>query len=199
MNDGNKAQPFDSLTLDTAPNRLTALRILAVPIVVALLAYREFPFHVAAAVVFTIAAITDYFDGYIARTRKLITVYGKLMDPLADKFLVIGALVMLQYLGRIHPFVVIVLICRELGITSLRALASAEGVIIAAGAGGKWKAALQMVGIPFLILDVRLFDLLPCHEIGLGLIYLSVALSVSSAFSYTKEFFIALRRKRAAR
>ena len=194
----NKANPeIDSLTLDTAPNRLTALRIIAVPAVVFFLAHREFSYHIAAAVLFSLAAITDYFDGYLARRQKLITVYGKLMDPLADKFLVIGSLVMLQYLDRIHPYLVIILICRELAITSLRALASAEGVIIAAGQGGKWKAALQMVGIPFLIIYEKLFGLIPCKEIGLGLIYLSVGLSLTSAFNYAKDFFKALRKKRS--
>src|SRR6185436_165458 len=85
-----------------------------------------------AGIAFAIASITDYFDGYIARTRKLITVYGKLMDPLADKFLVVTSLIALQSLGRIHAVVVMLLVCRELAITGLRALASAEGVIIAA-------------------------------------------------------------------
>ena len=189
----------DALTFDTAPNRLTLLRILAVPAVVYFLAWRTLTGDIAACVLFSLAAITDWFDGYIARTYKSVTVYGKLLDPLADKFLVVGALIMLQHLGRIDPYVVIVLICREMGITSLRALASAEGVIIAAGAGGKWKAALQMVGIPFLIVDIPLLPGIGSKSIGTVLIYVSIFLSLTSALTYVLDFFRGLREKLRAK
>ncbi len=188
--------PIDALTFDTPPNRLTLLRILAVPAVVGLLAFPGFHNQVAAAVIFSLAAITDFFDGWLARTYNAVTIYGKLLDPLADKFIVVGTLIMLQHLDRVHPFVVIVLICRELGITSLRALASAEGVIIAAGSGGKWKAALQMVGVPFLIIHETLWGVVPCYWIGTGLLYVSVFLSLTSAFTYASGFFQELRSKR---
>jgi CDP-diacylglycerol--glycerol-3-phosphate 3-phosphatidyltransferase len=117
------------------------------------------------------------------------------MDPLADKFLVVSTLIMLQELGRIHPFLVMVLICREMGITSLRALASSEGVIIAAGSGGKWKAALQMIAIPFLIVSVNLFGLVSADLIGTWLMYISVFLSLTSASTYVIEFFRGLKEK----
>jgi CDP-diacylglycerol--glycerol-3-phosphate 3-phosphatidyltransferase len=92
-----------------------------------------------------------------------------------------------------------VLICREMGITSLRALASAEGVVIAAGAGGKWKAALQMVAIPFLIVYVDLFGVIPTQTIGSWLMYISVFLSLTSASTYVVGFFRGLREKRKAK
>lgn len=185
----------DALTFDTAPNRLTLLRIIAVPGVVYFLSWRTLNGDVSACVLFSLAAITDWFDGYLARAYKAITIYGKLMDPLADKFLVVATLIMLQNLGRIDPYVVMVLICREMGITSLRALASAEGVIIPAGSGGKWKAALQMIGIPFLIVDIRLFDLVDSKLIGTVLIYVSIFLSLTSALTYVMDFFRGLRKK----
>src|SRR6188768_2100810 len=109
----------DELRFNTTPNLLTLFRILMVPVVVGLLSMKDPRFDLAAAIVFAIASITDFFDGYIARLQKLETVYGKLMDPLADKFLVVSSLIMLQELGRIHPLVVILLICRELAITGL--------------------------------------------------------------------------------
>src|SRR6202012_5350410 len=116
-------QKPDYLTFNTAPNLLTLLRILFVPIVVGLLFLRETKWDVLAAILFGVASITDYLDGYVARMQKRERGYGKLMDPLADKFLVVSALIMLQELGRIHPIVVMLLICRELAITGLRALA----------------------------------------------------------------------------
>lgn len=192
-------QATDALTFDTPPNRLTILRMLAVPAVIYFLGWRTLNGDIIAAVVFALAAITDWFDGYLARTYQSVTIFGKLMDPLADKFLVVSSLVMLQHLGRIHPYLVIVLICREMGITSLRALASAEGVIIAAGQGGKWKAALQMVAIPFLIVGVKLFDLVSADLIGTVLIYLSVGLSLTSASTYVVDFFKGLKEKLRAK
>lgn len=192
-------QSTDALTFDTPPNRLTILRMLAVPAVIYFLTWRTLTGDIAACVVFVIAAITDWFDGYLARTYQAVTIFGKLMDPLADKFLVITTLVMLQHLGRIHPFLVMILICREMGITSLRALASAEGVIIAAGQGGKWKAALQMIAIPFLIVHVKIFDLVPADWVGTVLIYVSVALSLTSASTYAVDFFRGLKEKLRAK
>lgn len=190
---------IDQLTFDTAPNRLTLLRMIAVPGVVYFLSRRTATSDEIAGVIFVIAAITDWFDGYLARATKAITIYGKLMDPLADKFLVVATLIMLQNLGRIDPYVVIVLICREMGITSLRALASAEGVIIAAGSGGKWKAALQMIGIPFLLVDIRFFDKVDSKLIGIVLIYISIFLSLTSALTYAMDFFRGLREKLKAK
>ncbi len=196
MTDHDKEIPaVDALTFDTAPNRLTLLRIAAVPGVVYFLTWRTMNGDISACVLFSLAAITDWFDGYLARAYKAVTIYGKLMDPLADKFLVVATLIMLQNLGRIDPYVVIVLICREMGITSLRAMASAEGVIIEAGSGGKWKAALQMLGIPFLILNLRLWDRVDAKLIGIILIYISILLSLTSASTYAIDFFRGLREK----
>ncbi len=185
----------DALTFDTPPNRITILRMLAVPAVVYFLNLRTSDGDVIACVIFSLAAMTDWLDGYLARAYKAVTIFGKLMDPLADKFLVVSTLIMLQHLTRIHPFLVMVLICREMGITSLRALASAEGVIIAAGSGGKWKAALQMVAIPFLIIYVPAFGVIPSALIGTVLMYLSVALSLTSASAYILDFFRGLKEK----
>ena len=190
---------FDDLTFNTTPNWLTVLRMAFAPLVVGLLFVGEPQMNLWAAVAFSMAAVTDIFDGYLARRSGLVTVYGKLMDPLADKFLVVSALVMLQQMGRVHPVVVIVLICREMAITGLRALASAEGVIIAASTGGKLKAITQMVGIPMIIAWDHLDERLPLQYPGWGLLYFSIAISLWSAKDYAVDFFRAAREKRRLR
>lgn len=164
------------------------------PIVVALLFLKEPFWDIVAALCFAAASITDYFDGYLARRQKMETVYGKLMDPLADKFLVVSSLIMLQELGRIHPVVVILLICRELAITGLRALASAEGVVIAASTSAKWKTATQMVAIPF-IMGQKIFNI-PLYRAGIWLLYISLGISLWSAKDYVVEFFRGIKESR---
>jgi CDP-diacylglycerol---glycerol-3-phosphate 3-phosphatidyltransferase len=186
---------IDELTFNTTPNILTLIRIVLVPMIVTLLFLREPRWDLIAALIFAAASITDYFDGYLARTQKIETIYGKLLDPLADKFLVASSLITLQYLNRIHPVVVILLICRELAITGLRALASAEGVIISASSSGKWKTALQMVAIGFIMAESSLFGL-PLYPIGMVLLYLSLAMSLWSAKDYIVGFFKGLREAR---
>lgn len=187
----------NDLKFNNTPNFLTLLRIVFVPILVGFLFIQKPFWDIAAAIAFSFASITDFFDGYIARSQKLVTVYGKLMDPLADKFLVISALIMLQFLGRIHPIITIILICREIAITGLRAMASAEGVIIPASATAKWKTATQMVAIPFMMIKPGLWGI-PLFTIGQILLYISLLISLWSAFAYLLDFFKALRTKRKA-
>jgi CDP-diacylglycerol--glycerol-3-phosphate 3-phosphatidyltransferase len=190
-------EPFDQMTFHTTPNYLTLLRVLMVPAVILALVQQNPAWDVGAAAFFGLASITDYFDGYLARKYKIETVYGKLLDPLADKFLVICSLIMLEHLGRMSPFVVMVLVCRELTITGLRALASAEGVIVGASSGGKWKTALQMVAIPCLM--VRTQFGIPFFDIGMWLTYLSLAFSLWSAKDYIVDFFKGLKVATALR
>jgi len=190
------------LEFHNTPNYLTLLRILFVPGVVACMAVGGLWWDFAAAALFGLASFTDYLDGYYARKLKQETVYGKLMDPLADKFLVICSLIMLQSLGRIHPMVVMLLVCRELTITGLRALASAEGVIVAASQGGKWKTATQMSAIPCLMLkdfSEQFLHGFPLFQIGIWLTYISIALSLWSAKDYMVEFFKGLKVTHALR
>lgn len=198
--DNTQQQASESRDLEftNAPNLLTLSRILLVPAVVYLLFMRSDTWDLVAAIVFAVAAITDYFDGYLARRQNIVTVYGKLMDPLADKFLVVSSLCMLQELGRIHPVVVILLICREMAITGLRALASSEGLIIGASQSAKWKTATQMVAIPFLMVKPGLFGI-PLFEIGQWLIWISLGISLWSAKDYIVDFFRAIAEKRRAK
>ena len=184
------------MRFNTTPNILTLVRIGFVPLVVGALMQRTIRWDIAASILFGIAAITDYFDGYIARVQKSVTVYGKLMDPLADKFLVVSSLIFLQALDRVHPITVTLLICREIAITGLRALASAEGVVIAASPSAKWKTATQMVAIPFLMVKPGILGI-PLFWIGDKLLYVSLAISLWSAQDYVMDFFKGLKIERA--
>jgi CDP-diacylglycerol--glycerol-3-phosphate 3-phosphatidyltransferase len=133
------------------PNTLTLLRILAVPVVVVALLSEIDDGDVIAAIVFALAAATDGLDGYIARRKGEITTFGKLMDPLADKLLVVAALVSLVALDRLQAWIAMVIIARELAVTGLRSIAAEQGVVIAASWLGKVKTALQIAAILALI------------------------------------------------
>lgn len=176
------------LSYNTLANKLTALRIAFVPLVVVCL-FQDTPrMGFLAALFFGIAGATDYFDGYYARTHKAITVLGKLLDPLADKFLVVSSLIMLMHLGRIHPAIVILLVCREIAITGLRAIASAEGIVIGASNLAKWKTVTQMAAIPMLMLHWTYFYI-PMQLLGTILVWASLLISLWSAKDYIVDFF----------
>ena len=132
------------------PNKLTLGRIFAIPVfIVALM----MDYRVLATVLFIAAAFTDMLDGKIARKYNLVTNFGKLMDPLADKLLTMSAFICLVALGQVPAWMVIVILGREFIITGMRQVAAAEGIVIAAGWSGKIKTVLQMVAIPLLLLN----------------------------------------------
>jgi CDP-diacylglycerol--glycerol-3-phosphate 3-phosphatidyltransferase len=167
------------------PNALTMLRILMVPVVVvALLA--EIPNgDLVAGIVFALAAFTDGLDGYIARRRDDVTTFGKLMDPLADKLLIVAALVSLVALDRLQAWIAMVIIARELAVTGLRAVAVEEGVVIAASWLGKVKTALQVAAV------IALIAVDPATTAVDVLVYAAVAATVISGADY----FFGVRRR----
>ena len=134
-----------------APNALTVLRILCVPVLVVALLDETPDGDLVAAGVFAFAALTDGLDGYIARRRREVTTFGKLMDPLADKLLIVAALISLVSLDRLAAWVAMVIITRELAVTGLRTLAAEQGVVISASWLGKAKTAFQVAAILALI------------------------------------------------
>ena len=169
------------------PNKLAILRIiLVIPFVIFLSLALEvsdnaavsMTMRVFAAIIFVGASITDYYDGKIARKYNLITNLGKLLDPLADKILVISALVTLAKFSQISLWFVIVIIFRELMITGLRSIVAAEGVVIAAGNLGKWKTFVQMVVLVIIILFPLSF------KINNILLLIPVILTVVSGAEY---------------
>jgi CDP-diacylglycerol--glycerol-3-phosphate 3-phosphatidyltransferase len=174
------------------PNILTFVRILFVPVIVLLLLCESrWPGHyfsVYSAWMFILAGVTDFLDGYLARKMKMRSTVGKVLDPLADKLMVICLLIMLVPLGRVSALVVVVVVSREFIITALRTLASAAGIIIAADNLGKFKTILQIIAIPALLFDNSWFYF-HSYDIGRASLYLSVVFSLLSAFVYMRNFF----------
>jgi len=166
------------------PNVLTLIRILLVPVLVVALLDQTSDGDVLAAIVFAIASLTDAIDGYIARSRNAITTFGKLMDPVADKLLIIAALFTLVSLDRVSAWVAMVIVAREFAVTVTRMAVAPSGVVIAANWWGKAKTIVQVVTI-FLLIAIdgspAWMDLLP---------YAMVAITVVSGIDY----FFGLRR-----
>jgi len=189
-----------------APNAITLARIAMIPV------FLWFTFHESredsfiAAIVYAVTGTTDFLDGWIARKKGLVTLIGKFLDPLADKLIVMAALVMLVHLGRVAAWVVIVVMAREFIVTGLRTIAMSEGVVIAAGQEGKSKTAFQVAAITFLLLHYEYpidaifftFDL-DANRVGTWLLYVSLFFSVWSAWNYFAGFIRAVYRTRPER
>lgn len=176
------------------PMWITMSRIVIVPVIVALMFPNQLQGNVAAAVLFILASITDYYDGYFARKYNATSTMGKFMDPIADKILVTSILVMLVATQRIDVLMVIIILARDNFIGGLRSVAAADQIIIDAKPAGKWKTALQMVAIPAVIIDQRYLGI-PFEKIGYWVLWISVVLSVTSGFEY---YFGYLKSKKKA-
>jgi CDP-diacylglycerol--glycerol-3-phosphate 3-phosphatidyltransferase len=172
------------------PNVLTVIRILLVPVLVVALLEKTSGGDLLAAIVFAVASLTDAVDGYLARSRNWVTTFGKLMDPIADKMLIIAALIALVSLGRLDAWVAMVIVAREFAVTVLRVAAgTGQGVVISASVFGKIKTAFQVAMVLALI------------AVGSGprpawldaLIYVTVLVTVLSGADY---FFGLLGRSR---
>jgi CDP-diacylglycerol--glycerol-3-phosphate 3-phosphatidyltransferase len=206
LNEQKIENEVDDLQINNLPNRLTIFRILLIPLVLGTLflagsdisfiePYRK-DLGWAAGWMCAVASITDFFDGYIARKRGIVTVFGSFLDPIADKFLVVSSLIMLQALGRVPAIVVIILVLREMYMTSLRLLANNEGLQVPVSEMGKWKTATQLVAIPWLMAyDTWYF--INFAILGKVLIYVAAFLSLASAFSYSLNLIRKLKVDRA--
>jgi CDP-diacylglycerol--glycerol-3-phosphate 3-phosphatidyltransferase len=179
-----------------APNLMTLGRIACIPVFLALLSYENRRNSFLAALVFAAAAISDWLDGWLARVSNKVTTLGKFLDPLADKIIVLSALVMLVRLGRVPVWVVVIILARELLISGLRTIAMSEGLEIVASRGGKWKTSLQLSGIIALMVHYHFaIDYLvgtvvtDFHTVGLTLLYLSLIPGIASAVDYVRAFY----------
>lgn len=174
------------------PNKLTVLRVLLIPLFVAFFCIGSIPNHLLwALVIFALASLTDLLDGHIARSRGLITDFGKLMDPLADKLLVMSAMVCFVGVGLVHPAVVVVILAREFLVSALRQLAASKGEVLAADGWGKAKTVFQMVwicyGLLMYWLEANLSLTIPraCYGGYLALVIIVTALTVIGGVNYT--------------
>jgi len=179
-----------------APNLMTLGRIALIPVFLYLLSYENRRNSFLAAAVYAVCALTDWFDGWLARISNKVTTLGKFLDPLADKVIVVSALVMLVRLGRVPVWVVVVIITREFLISGVRTIAATEGLVIPASQGGKWKTSLQLCGIICLMLhyhyaiDYGFGTLLTdFHAVGSMLLYLSLVPLIASAVDYVRAFY----------
>jgi len=180
------------------PNLLTYGRIVAVPVLVLLMLSPSRSAGFWSSIVFGLAAITDFIDGWLARKWESVSVLGKFLDPLADKLIVMAALIMLIPHGRVPAWGVFVLLCREMTVTGLRSIASSGGTVIAASDLGKYKTILQMTAIPGLLLHYDyywFFGLqweifhISTHNVGIFFFYVALALTLWSGIDYLVKFF----------
>jgi CDP-diacylglycerol--glycerol-3-phosphate 3-phosphatidyltransferase len=190
-------------TVLNLPNILTMLRIAAIPLLASLLMSPRRSAGFWAAAVFALASITDWLDGYLARRMEIVTVFGKFLDPIADKLIVMAALIMILPYGRVPAWMVLVILGREIIITGLRGIASSEGIVIQASDLGKFKTIFQIVAILGLLLhyDYNWFfgvqhPLLQVnmHNVGMFYLWIATLLTVWSGVDYLMRFIKVITR-----
>ena len=165
------------------PTLLTLSRIVLIPVFV----FSVYLHPIFGALVFSIASLTDFLDGYFARRSGDITTFGIILDPIADKFLVISALIVLVDMERLAAWIAIIIIVREFLVTGLRVVALSKDIIIPAELGGKIKTGVQIAAVLCLILNRSLFNI-NLYDIGIVLIWLALVLSIVSGVNYTISF-----------
>jgi len=186
-----------------APNILAFIRILMAPVMFWVILTPEYFtnqgvditwVYYLAALLFVLASTTDFFDGYIARMLDQATLLGKILDPLADKMLTIGAFLALMMTGDANPWAIYIIIVRELFITGLRTVAVAEGIDVGASFAGKVKTVAQMIAIGFLIMHWDLLEFVP-FAVDNALLWFATLLTVYSGAEYISGFSKAFKDK----
>lgn len=163
------------------PNKLSIIRIICVPVIALLLSFENEIFRYYAVAVFVLASLTDFLDGFIARKNHIITDFGKFIDPIADKLLVLSTMIMLLSRNQLPAWFIILLLARELCIDGLRLIAAVKKIVIAAGPLGKIKTVSQMALILFLmIFNFSWLD----HWVGMILLYISGLVTFISGTDY---------------
>lgn len=169
------------------PNAISILRILTAPVLILLLLTPDRKINLIAAIIFSVAALTDWLDGYLARKMSVETSFGKFLDPLADKLLIVTCLIMLIPLGRAPAWIVALIIGREIAVTGLRSVAILEGIVIAATGLGKYKTAFQIASVIALILHYNFLSI-DFQSVGTVLLYLALVLTLWSGIDYFMRF-----------
>lgn len=181
--------PHQNLNL---PNSLTLFRIVLIPVFLIVFTSNSWKNSFLPAVIFSIAALTDLLDGYLARRNGQITNLGSLLDPIADKLLVLTGLILLVQFNRVEAWLAIAIMAREIAVSGLRSIAAAEGMIISADTLGKYKAFLQVVGIICLTLPSSSLPYVDIYSIGTSILYIALVLGVYSGIQYGLRAFQAL-------
>ncbi len=185
------------------PNILTMMRIAIIPLLAALLLSPSRSAGFWAAALFAVASTTDWLDGYLARRMGIVTIFGKFLDPIADKLIVMAALIMILPFNRVPAWIVLVILAREIVITGLRGIASSEGIIIVASDLGKYKTIFQIVAILGLLLhyDYSWFFGIPhtlltvnMHNVGMFYLWIATVLTVWSGIDYLIRFIRVIAR-----
>ncbi len=185
------------------PNILTLMRIAVIPLMVYLLLTGERESSFWAAALFSAASFTDWLDGFVARKMGIVTVFGKFLDPIADKLVVMAALIMIIPLERVPAWMVLVILGREIIITGLRGIASSEGIVIEASDLGKFKTIFQIVAIIALLLhyDYHWFFssthpllLANMHNVGMFYLWIAFVITVWSGADYLFRFIRIITR-----
>ncbi len=175
--------------LTSLPNLLTLSRIVAIPALIATF-YMASPLgNWIALAIFVAAAITDWLDGYLARTMNEVSGLGRFLDPIADKLLVAATLLMLVYVDRIGDWSIlpaIVIMCREIMVSGLREFLAELRVRVPVSRLAKWKTMVQMLALCFLIVDDAAGDILPAREIGIAGIWIAALLTLYTGYDYMK-------------
>ncbi|KAA0259583.1 CDP-diacylglycerol--glycerol-3-phosphate 3-phosphatidyltransferase [Deferribacter autotrophicus] len=169
-------------------NQITFFRLLIIPVFLIFLFINKPYSNIVAAIIFIVASLSDFIDGYIARKYDLVTNLGKIADPVADKILVASAMVALVELQRIPSWVVIVILAREFAVGALRNFASTNGVIIPAGWSGKIKTTIQLISLTMIIFKEKFLGV-NMYLIGKVLLYISVVVSILSLVDYFYRYF----------
>jgi CDP-diacylglycerol--glycerol-3-phosphate 3-phosphatidyltransferase len=173
------------------PNGLTIVRIFAIPIILFLLFRPEPTCRIITTFFFLALAVTDSLDGYLARRSGMVTTLGKFLDPLADKLLIVTALIALIPTRGIPAWMVIVIVGREISVTGLRGIAVSQGMVISASTLGKYKTVFEVASIAFFILNGSFFSI-ELQQVGMGLLWVAMGLAVISGIDYFKKFFISV-------
>jgi len=173
------------------PNGVTIIRVLAIPFILFLLFYTSRFYQLITALLFLAAAVTDTFDGYLARRRGVVTTLGKFLDPLADKLLIVTALIALIPAREVPVWMVIVIVGREIAVTGLRGIAVSQDIVISASAMGKYKTVFEVASIFFLILDGS-YCAINFYAVGIVFLWIALGIAILSGIDYFKKFLKAI-------
>ncbi len=175
-------------------NQITLSRVILVIPIVILLYIDGLWASVAAALLFVVAAFTDFLDGYVARHSNVVTNLGKFLDPLADKLLICSVSIMLVGMGRVPAWVIAIIVARELAVTGLRAVAAGEGQVIAADKYGKWKTLLQIIALVPLLIHYPIGSI-STQLVGQVCLYLALIMTVFSGINYFYVYYVSFWSK----